>query len=92
MSFSSASGTLVADTVATESFTQRCADFVVVHMVSGSDPIYFTLDGSTPSVEGANCLVVFAGTPSRSVQIPTADAQEVKLISAGTPDYTVEVF
>ncbi len=48
----SAHGTLVADTVSTEDFTVGNAD-VVVHLRSGSGPIYFTVNGTDPEVEGS---------------------------------------
>lgn len=89
----SAHGTLVAATVSTESFTVKNADEIVVHIVDESTgSIYFTVDGSTPAVAGAGTMVVHSGLPARTVRVPTTDAQEVKLISAGTPKYSVEVF
>lgn len=83
-------GTLVAATVTTVDLTKNNADVVVVHLVSGDGPIYFTLDGSTPTVGGANTFVVYAGMPSRAVQITNSNTQQAKLISATADDYAVE--
>jgi hypothetical protein len=84
-------GTLTAATVKAETFTVSNADVIFVHFVSGTGPIYFTVDGSTPSVGGAGTFVVYSGMSSRAVRINTSDAQTVKLIATGTPGYSVEV-
>ncbi len=86
----SAHGTLVADTVSTEDFTVGNAD-VVVHLRSGSGPIYFTVNGTDPEVEGAGTYLVHNMLAVRSVAIDTSDAQTIKLISASADSYSVEV-
>lgn len=89
-------GTLTGGVVATETFTQDNGEEIVVHMVSGTGPVYFTVDGSTPSAAGDDTLVVFgdaaSGTRSRCVKVLASDSQTVKLISATADGYSVEVF
>ncbi len=50
--------------------------------------IYFTVDGTTPTVGGANCYRVPAGALSVDVA-PIAGEVVVKLISSGAPTYSV---
>ncbi len=90
-------GTLGAGTVTTVSLSQTNADQVVVHILKGATgPIYFTVDGSTPTVGGANTLILqSSGNHARTVQIPTnvtGDPVVTKLISASADGYSVEVF
>jgi len=90
--------TLVADTVSTEIFLVKNTDQVVVTITKGSTgPIYFTVDGSTPTVGGDNTIVVQSvGDHARVLQVPTQTSTnnqlEVKLISASTDGYSVEIF
>lgn len=93
----SSHGTLTADTVATVSLSQKNADQVVVHIRKGATgPIYFTVDGTTPTVAGANTLILqSSGDHARTVQIATnvtGSPVVVKLISASADGYSVEVF
>jgi len=85
-------GTLVADTVTTATLATADAYTVVVHMVAGTGPIYYTLDGSTPTVAGDATFVVYASLPARAHPIRESDAPVVKLISATTDSYAVEAF
>jgi len=87
----SAHGQLSAATVATVALTQSNANVIIVHFRSGTGPIYFTVDGSTPTVGGADTFVVHDKLPVRSIRVDTSDAQSVKLISATTDFYSVEV-
>ena len=82
--------TLTANTVASVSLAQTEGDFVLVHLRSGSGPVYFTVDGSTPTVGGANTWVVHSNFPVRSVPVQHSNAQEVKLISATADAISVE--
>lgn len=52
------------------------------------DVLYFTIDGTTPTVAGDDTY--FCG-PGESVIIDAITAA-VKLISSGTPDYSVEKY
>lgn len=86
-------GTLVAATVATVTFAKDYPVVMVTHRSpSNTNPIYFTVDGSTPTAAGDDTFVVMPGG-WRSVVASTDQADSstvVKLISAGTPDYSVE--
>ena len=59
----------------------------------GSASIFFTTDGTTPTVGGTNCHWVPAGGASSLVvdvrDDNPVDAVVVKVISAGTPVYSV---
>ena len=57
---------------------------------SASDTIYFTTDGSTPTVGGDDTFIVGAG---QSVVIPgrRVSGEAVKLISSAAADYSVTV-
>jgi hypothetical protein len=53
----------------------------------GSSDIYFTVNGDVPTVGGDNTYIVLA---SAALIVPSADKPDVvKLISAGTPAYSV---
>lgn len=80
--------TIVAATVDTVTFG---VDFNEVEVLnrSGSAEIYFTVDGTTPTVGGTNCFVVPAAISSAIVGVPTVGPTVVKLISSGTPTYSV---
>lgn len=79
--------TLVAATVTTFTFD---VDYrmVEVLIVSGSDPVYFRVDGPAPGIEaeGSDVVPTIGGLQRESVQRgPTV----VRLISAGTPKVSV---
>lgn len=85
-------GTLVGTVVSTESLTVTAGDTVTVGMRSGTGPIYFTVDGTTPTVAGADTFVVgFTGYESVTVRVPASNAQTVKLISTTADTYSVVV-
>lgn len=82
--------TLVASTVDTVTLTGTGRNFSAVEVLHKSpavaDPIYFTVDGSTPTVNGPNTDVVM---PGGWKTVATPDGDVIKLISAGTPAYAV---
>lgn len=82
--------TLVAATADTVTFTGRDLDKVEV-VSDGTAAVYFSVDGSTPTVAGAKCFSLPAASVpvSRIVSVATAGATVVKVISAGTPTYWV---
>lgn len=80
--------TLVAATVDTVTFSRDC-DTVEILSHDGAGAIYFTVDGTTPTVAGANTLVIPAAAGALEVEVPTAGNTVVKLISSGTPTYSV---
>lgn len=82
-------GTLVASTVATVTLV---GDYTRVEVLnrSGTAEIFFTVDDTAPTVAGSGTYILpaIAGaslvTPS-----PSAAATIVRLISSGTPTYSV---
>lgn len=83
------SKTLAAATVDTVTFTDRHVATVRVYRESGA-AIFFTTDGTVPTVNGAHCHRVPADLPYVDVDVDTGGATVVKLISSGTPTYSVE--
>lgn len=79
--------TLVASTVDTVTFHDTPRAVAIIS--DGADEIYFTVDGTAPTVGGANTYKIPA-LPAQRV-INAVSGQPVKLISAGTPTYDVEV-
>lgn len=81
----SASGTLVANTVTTQTLTQSgfAAFEVEVTNVNGAAAMYGTVDGSTPS--STNFAFVLPATPSTIVLPMLGTSPTLKLISAATP-------
>lgn len=82
--------TLVADTEDIVNFPVDL-DQVRVMNIDGAESLYFTVTGVEPTVGGAHTywLPAVAGA-TRTVDVPTAAATQVRLISAGTPTYSVE--
>lgn len=79
----------VVDTV---TFT-RDAGTVRVHLDAGTTAIHFTVDGSTPTVGGANTYRVRASAGDYAeVDVPGSGGpgSVVKLISSGAVTYSVE--
>ena len=81
---------LVASTVDTVTFTAHQYAYVEVEC-SGSAAVFFTVDGSTPAVDGpASYEIPAAASPiSRVVPNQHSGSTTVKVISAGTPTYSV---
>lgn len=81
--------TLVGSTVDTVNLSMSGGTVVVRNRDAvGGDVLYFTIDGTTPTAAGDDTY--FCG-PGESVVID-AICPAVKLISAGTPDYSVEKY
>jgi hypothetical protein len=79
-------GALTAETVATVALP---LDADIVEVVNrGNTDIYFTADGTAPTVDGNDVEIVTAGT-ALEVQRRAAGNATVKLVSTGTPAYTV---
>lgn len=80
--------TLVASTVDTVTFLRNFQEVEIY--TDGTASIFFTVDGSTPTVLGPTCLYMPAAGSVRTVRVPKREASVVvKLISAGTPKYSV---
>jgi hypothetical protein len=72
------------------SFAPAARTHVEVTSVDGAGVVYFTTDGTVPTIGGANCHVLPAAICSLEVLDETAGATAVvKLISAGTPQVSV---
>jgi hypothetical protein len=84
--------TLVAATVTTVSTLADGYQRVEVTNVDGAAAVYFTIDGTTPTVAGDDCHVLPASISSMSVKDSSPGAAPtVKLISSGTPKVSVRV-
>lgn len=81
-------GTLVAATVTTVTLTDLEYEQLEVMNVDGAAAIYFRVDGVSPTVAGDDCEVIPATISVLRVATPSVD-NEVRLISAGTPKYSV---
>ncbi len=79
---------LVAATVDTVTFAVDCNEVEVMNE-TGTSPISFTTDGSVPTVAGNNTYYLPAAIGSVTVQPDAAGVTVIKLISAGTPSYSV---
>jgi hypothetical protein len=85
-------GTLVANTVTTVTFS---ANYSVVEFINvdGVSTIYFNIDTDTaPTVQGNDTYVLPATICSRTVGSDGKEATVVKLISSGTPKYSVVAY
>lgn len=84
-----ASFTLTANEVDTVNFAE---DLRVVDVVSdGAAAVWYTLDGSSPTVGGAGCYYIPAGGAAVDTREPrTSSGTVVKLISAGAPVLRVQ--
>jgi hypothetical protein len=79
------SKTLGANTVDTVNFADDVKQIEVVS--DGAAELYFTVDGTAPTVGGAKCYYLPAFGGAREVPVHTGGT--VKLISSGTPKYSV---
>jgi hypothetical protein len=81
--------TLVASTVETTTFSEDLDEVTIVSL-DGAAPLYFTVDGRTPTVGGANTRVMPAAIGAVTVGPPTAGGTVVKVISLGTPTISIQ--
>lgn len=88
MARSAQHGTLVASTVAPVTVTDGYPGVVVLNR-SATGTIWVRLDGTDPTVAGANCYPVM-GVRYFRVPGPHAVTVTVKLIASAALDYTVE--
>lgn len=80
--------TLTASTVDTITYAAD-ADNIEV-WGDGTAAVYFTVDGTAPTVEGKNTWELPSGAASsRIVEVGTGGGTVVKVVSAGTPKYSV---
>lgn len=80
--------TLVASTIDQVSFDTR--ESVVEIISDGTADIFGTTDGSTPTVNGPQCFIIPAGgVIVRELSPRGSGTTVIKLISSGTPKYSV---
>ncbi|WP_069883546.1 hypothetical protein [Streptomyces luteocolor] len=80
--------TLVANQVDTVQFADD-VDEIEILSHDGAAPIYFTVDGTAPAVEGRGSRVLPAAISSAMIEPPTSGPTVVKVVSAGTPKISV---
>jgi hypothetical protein len=68
---------------------QSVGDMNIEVRSDGAAAIYFTLDGSDPTVKGDHCYELPAAPCVRTVDRTKNLKQVVKLISSGSPEYSV---
>lgn len=78
--------TLVANTVDTVQFVEGPTRVTIIS--DGAAAIYVTVDGTTPTIGGSSTYLIPAVACAR--EIHAIGVAEVKLISSGTPTYSVE--
>lgn len=83
-------GTLAATIVTTINVGSDARDIEVLNR-DGAAEIFFTVDGTEPTIEGDDMYVLPAAIGSMVVQSPGAGDTVVKLRSVGTPKYSVSV-
>jgi hypothetical protein len=84
-------GTLVANTVTTVTLDNDYREIEVIN-VDGASTIYVTVDGTVPTVGGNDTFVLPAAISSRViVSRDGSNPTVVKLISTGTPSFSVSV-
>lgn len=64
-------------------------DTIQIMNRSGTSEIYYTVDGSTPTIGGVNTRVLPASICADAPPIPEGTPVTVKLLSSGTPTYSV---
>lgn len=92
LSISSAqvSATATLGAAAVDTVTVTPGGSVEVVNVDGAAAIWFSIDGSVPTVGGQNCAVLPAAIGSLVVTFPPGNPGIVSLISSGTPVYAVQ--
>lgn len=79
--------TLAVSTVDVVNITSNESDEVVVYNRGATGDIYFTKDGTVPTVAGDD---TFVAGPGRAVSIESmSDTDQIKLISASANAYSV---
>lgn len=89
--YSSQDNTLTANTADTVTFLADALSIEV--MTDGTAAVYVTVDGTTPTISGANTfkLPAVGSWNTLTLSVPNEGAPVVKLLSAGTPVYSVSI-
>ncbi|MBP2341105.1 hypothetical protein JOF41_007359 [Saccharothrix coeruleofusca] len=80
--------TLTAGVVDTVTFADDVTEVEIVNM-TGTAAVYFTVDGTTPTVAGRKTRLLPAAVTSVEIEPTTSGPTVVKLISPGTPTISV---
>lgn len=80
---------LTASTVETVVFQGGLGKVTVINL-DGTGTLYFTTDGTTPTVAGAHCYVMPAVIGALTVPVASNGPNTVKVISSGTPTVSVQ--
>ncbi len=81
--------TLTANAVETFTFADDLPEVTVVSL-DGAAVVYFTIDGSTPTIAGPKTYVLPAAIGAGTFAPPTPGGTVVKAISTGTPTISVQ--
>lgn len=75
----------------TEDVVTFSADHSQIELLlrDGNGEVYFTVDNTAATVGGTNCLVMPVGIGSAIVDVPATGGTVVRLVSSGTPAYSV---
>lgn len=79
---------LSTSTVETVTFTDNVSAVQIIS--DGTAAVYYTTDGSTPTVGGANCYLIPAAVCVEERAMPQQGTDAIKLISSGTPTLSVQ--
>lgn len=78
---------LAADVVDTVTFGDNVKAVQIIS--DGAAAVYYTVDGSTPTLGGANCYMIPA-VAAVDERVMNTSSDVVKLISSGTPVLSVQ--
>lgn len=78
---------LTAGLVDTVTFANAALEIEVI--TDGTAKVYVTTDGSTPTISGANTILIPATMSGIIIRNPTETTPTISLISSGTPMYSV---
>lgn len=84
-------GTLVANTMATVTLDHDFAQVEVLNR-DGAAEIFFTVDGPAPVIEADDCQCLPAAIGALQLPASVGNQTVVRLISSGTPKYSVRGF
>jgi len=82
-------GALVANVVTDVTFDYNASSVYVLNR-SGAAEIYIRVDDVNPTVGGEDCEVIPAAIGWIEIPLPGNEPFSVRLISSGTPTYTVK--
>jgi hypothetical protein len=81
--------TLAADTEDTVTISAYLNGALEVKVLSGSAPVYFTVNGIAATVKGSHCYDVHPGTSAQLWNLALSYPAVIRLISSGSCVYSV---